>query len=734
MNRPLDHSHDPTPGALHDTLSGKISLVVAALALPNLAAAQTPIDGFLPMVGIALTDEFDDDFNFFPTSTVGTGGGTLLGAGGVPNYDIALLDTGAGFSLLTDQAFSEFGLDAPSPGESDGYVGSEFVTIGGATGQLLVPINDPFGLYASGLQDRTGEGAAFAMNTATLPGQTNTSTLTFPAESPLPNVVGLPFASQYATSIRSDQPQIFELDGRTVRTPAIEFQPLGSGGGSITRKAPLNLNPGSVFVQPPAYVLNIANFDIDNPQENPSIPTITQGALFLNANASNDGSSLGTKEFFFDTGASVTVLSSLNALSLGFDVVADTPEFTVSVVGSGGVAEDVPGFFVDEITLVALGGSITATDVPVLVLDVTDPSDPGNTVEGIIGTNLLARRNVVIDPNPSTGGGGASAGVYISDPVTTDFEWAVSGPLGFWGASSSWDAGAPPTYLSVTRVGHQSGAVQVAGVAGEQQAWEVFVEGGAAGEEMGLLIVDNAKLTTFSGTTVLENAFVELAGGTLDTQYLDLRGGALVGDGLVTTGSGPIDGQVEVVEGGLVAPGDGAAGRITVEGRYSQSENGTLEIGLGGIVAAELHDQLVVDGTASLAGELIVSLIDSGGGSFEPTPGMSFDILLYEQRGGAFDTITLPSGYVWDVSYGSTSLTLSVLGVPGAGDFNADGVVDLADYTTWRDGLGDTYTQADYQIWVDNFGQTSAPIAAGVPEPAVFLILLVGVTLTLARR
>ena len=29
------------------------------------------------------------------------------------------------------------------------------------------------------------------------------------------------------------------------------------------------------------------------------------------------------------------------------------------------------------------------SDVPVIVLNVTDPSDPGNIVDGIVGTNLL---------------------------------------------------------------------------------------------------------------------------------------------------------------------------------------------------------------------------------------------------------------------------------------------------------------------------------------------------------
>ncbi|TWT42944.1 aspartyl protease family protein [Botrimarina hoheduenensis] len=688
--------------------------------------AQVPIDGYLPMVGIALTNEYDDNFNFFPTAKIGTGSATLLGAGGTPRYDIALLDTGAGFSLLTSQAFDDFGLGDPSPGEPDGYQGTEFVTIGGATGQLDAPINDPFGLYVGGLQNRTGQGAALTMNNAALRGQTNTATIKFPPESPLPNVVGLPFASQYATRIRNDLPQVFELNGKTIRTPSIDFQPLGSGGGTITRKAPLSLNPGATFVQPPAYLPNIVNFDLDNPQEDPSTPTLSSGGLFLNVNASNSGTSLGQKQFFFDTGASVTVVSQLNALLLGFDVTIDEPEFSISIVGSGGLAENVPGFFVDQITLVALGGSITATNVPVIVLDVTDPSDPGNIVEGIVGTNLLARRNVVIDPNPSTGGGGASPGVYISDPVTTNFTWVSASSAAPWSAGGSWNAAATPNYLSVTRVEHVAGGDQRAVVTGQQQASEIFAKGGTAGQRMTIAIGAGAKLTTFSGTTLETGAVIELTNGVLDTQYLDIRGGRLEGTGLVRTGSGPIDGQVEVIAG-IIAPGAAGAGVLTLEGRYAHGENALLEIGLGGVTAGTEYDQLLIDGSAVLRGDLAVSLINAGAGLFAPSIGDRFEILTYEQRGGVFSSLTLPTGYLWDVQYTPTALVLEVSGLAIPGDFNADGQVDIADYTTWRDGLGSVYSQADYQIWKNNFGMMSPANANSVPEPSLAILLLIGI-------
>lgn len=61
------------------------------------------------------------------------------------------------------------------------------------------------------------------------------------------------------------------------------------------------------------------------------------------------------------------------------------------------------------------------------------------------------------------------------------------------------------------------------------------------------------------------------------------------------------------------------------------------------------------------------------------------------------------------------------------GDFNKDGVVDAADYTVWRDGLGTEFQQSDFTRWKQNFGATLTPAGASaavaVPEPAAFSLL-----------
>jgi hypothetical protein len=60
-----------------------------------------------------------------------------------------------------------------------------------------------------------------------------------------------------------------------------------------------------------------------------------------------------------------------------------------------------------------------------------------------------------------------------------------------------------------------------------------------------------------------------------------------------------------------------------------------------------------------------------------------------------------------------------------AGDFNFDGVVNAADYTVFRDGLGSTRVAGDYNVWASNYTDGSA--ATAVPEPAAALLTLLAV-------
>jgi alpha-glucosidase (family GH31 glycosyl hydrolase) len=109
---------------------------------------------------------------------------------------------------------------------------------------------------------------------------------------------------------------------------------------------------------------------------------------------------------------------------------------------------------------------------------------------------------------------------------------------------------------------------------------------------------------------------------------------------------------------------------------------------------------------------------------------------------------------------GATTLSLVAAGVPG--DYNGNGIVDAADYTVWRDHLGQEFvlpnedpanldgivTPADYDFWKSHFGDSSgsgsaasaafplppSPLATAVPEPAICMSLFAAAALLVGVR
>jgi hypothetical protein len=704
---------------------------VLALVFAGRACANVSIGGFVPLVGIGLTNEFetfdsDPDGTFFIADPSFSWGGTPLGPGTSAYFDVAILDTGAATHILTQNAASATGFSI----QAEGFRGTNFQTIFGAGGESInLRINDPLGVYAAGLANRTGAGTSLTMNTAAMRGQTSFAMLEASAQWTLPNIIGLPMAAHHAVAIRNDQPQIFEHQGRTVRTPNIEFVELGSGAEmGVLRRTDLRIRPSAGFLQGPIYVQNLDILGGLEFHDNPLSPSvIDSGAMFIEVDMANGTRSFQDKELLFDTGADLTVLSQMTAARLGFDVLLDEPDFVLEVEGAGGVSGGVPGFYIDELNIDTFGGSFTMQNVPVAVLDLPNPNDPANVVDGIIGMHLFNGRNIVIDANPAASqGSGGPPRLYIGDPVYETHNWASTFAGAQWEAPDSWSAPGTPTVMWAANVANVTGGQQVAFVVEDSTVYHVAVSGTPTAE-MTVQIDAAATLTVYGETHIKAGGRIHLAGGKLDTQFVNIDGGALSGNGELFVGTGPLHSPVRNLSG-RIEPGR-PIGQITIDGDLSQQQGGTLAIDLGGTIPVAEYDRLQVDRLAFLSGTLEVSLVDLGSGVFTPSVGNTFTILTAgEGVQGTFDDLQLPGGFTWNVMYGANSVTLSVTGLGLEGDFNDDGAVNAADYNVWRKTGG---SQADYNAWRTNFGRTNAAagstVTAGssVPEPTSVVLFLV---------
>ena len=171
---------------------------------------------------------------------------------------------------------------------------------------------------------------------------------------------------------------------------------------------------------------------------------------------------------------------------------------------------------------------------------------------------------------------------------------------------------------------------------------------------------------------------------------------------------------------------------LTIDGDLMMGSTASLALD----IALLGQDFVDVSGVATLDGTIEVTKL----GNFIPSPGTEYIIL------SAAEGITdlgvdyiLPAGFHASI-VDATDLVLSV-GL--LGDFNGDQVVDLADYTVWRNYLGTADESVlmgngdglngvdvgDYVLWKANFGNsypTAGTVSSqvAVPEPTTWVMLL----------
>jgi hypothetical protein len=388
-----------------------------------------------------------------------------------------------------------------------------------------------------------------------------------------------------------------------------------------------------------------------------------------------------------------------------------------------------------------------------------------------------------LDPNVADNNGDFDSDGYtnLEEYLNELAEWPAPAPILFNGTTNgryaqitNWDVNPNATLVHnwqpskydtavidngtvvVDAVGQHAGNVLLATNAGDNATLNITdgwlkVQDMAHGLSDGIVVIGDHNAAT---------AELNLSGGKLTTKVL------LKGDGGTFNFTGGVlsaetVGFSLVNDGGTIAPG-ASPGTTHVMGNLTLN-SGTLEIEIGGTDPSQF-DRMLVEGLATLGGTLSVKLVDLAGGSNLFTPQLGDQFAFLVAGGGTdemFDVLDLPDlavGLDWAFTTGgmTTFLTVVETVVGLAGDFNNDGIVDAADYTVWRNHLGeadetnihfngdgDDVGLSDYDVWKLNYdmsnleggGSLADQRPSNVPEPApIGLILVAGLAFINTRR
>ncbi len=704
---------------------GPILAVLLALVSPARAQLPViPIAGNSPYVVLGMDNrEAADDLYTYPILSSSPSGTLPLGTS--PYYSIFTFDTGAPLTIISREDYLNFkvGIGAGAghanlQGNPDYGIGLS----GGGGGTVYATPSDPLGIYITGLQNITGT-APLAINTSTLKGAYNSSIVYPEAGDNLPSVVGTSLSTLYTTTISYSNPNIISYNGQTYRSPNVALNTLGSVAAPA-RRLSLTLYNSALGSFQPSFFPSFDGVFTDDLNDNPAYPTLG-GYMFLEADLNHQGHNENDVEMFFDTGSQGSFVSENMAASLGFHVATDTPDFVVRLAGVTGTSEEVPGFFADQMTFTTTAGDLTLYNVPLVVYNLTDPRDGLNVLDGLIGMNLFADRDLVINPqsgNPYLG---------VSDSVLATHTWSAPGLNGDWATTTNWSTNGTPAITWIAEVVNPAGQARNANINANSQVNYLHVAGNGAA--MDVRINGGSKLTIFNAAIIEDDGYVTLNdNSSLDALSVELRGGTLRGSGTVAG---------EVISQGTISPGS-SAGLITIQGSFDQLAQGTLEIDIGGNTPITQYDRVAVSGLVTVNGTLDVDLFNG----YTPYLHQLFTIMTGQDITGEFATVN--SVFAVDVIYNSTSIVLrSLAGVLLGGDANYDGQVNLADLqilgdnwqgtvTAYEDGdfNGDGQVNlADLQILGDNWGIGTSPdlsfdealLASGlnIPEPATMLLL-----------
>jgi len=384
---------------------------------------QPPIVGFTPRVAITTSDRrIGGEFNFEHTlRSNGYVGNPLTGQADT-NYVIGVLDSGAITDVFSSHSAAQLGIEGP-------WVTSNTIPLGGSAGFVDGPVTERLGVFTQGLGAIGVDGK---LDLTQLKGHTNVSGVVIPDDPDtqfvLPSVIGTPLLAFHETVINNDVTRNVVVDGRRIFSPDVKVLNPGEGP-TLSHQIAIEFGgPLAGLATTAAYYPDILNLEFEIPFR-PTVIDITGGSLlsggglfFANVGVLEGEPSpinpIQNLRMAVDTGAQGSVISRKVAANLSLDL--NHPDFMLDVGGIGGVAKDVPGFFLDFVRINASGGALDFNQVPVLVQDLGSPE--GGTLDGVLGMNFFWDRNLVLKPS-LTGTGF----LEVSEPVIFKGDLDASG-------------------------------------------------------------------------------------------------------------------------------------------------------------------------------------------------------------------------------------------------------------------------------------------------------------------
>jgi T5SS/PEP-CTERM-associated repeat protein len=468
-----------------------------------------------------------------------------------------------------------------------------------------------------------------------------------------------------------------------------------------------------------------------------------------------DGSSVSNHNGFIgrEVGGSgiVTVTGTGSIWTSDLLVVGSSGAGTLTIADGGSVVSDFSLSSMGTITVSGPGASWSTS-----FLSVAHFEDASMMIEN--GGTLASDRSIIASGPQATGQvtvSGTGSTWTSTEIVVIGFEGDAELSILAGGAVSTDDAwiGGAETSTGVLTVAGSGSNLMITGRLAIGEAFDE-PELGPIGGTGTIHIQAGATATVGEDTALFPNAVVNLEGGTLDTDSVSFNGGGMFNFLGGTLHVGTYNGDL-VNQGGTLAPGH-SAGTTTIAGSYTQQAGAELEIEIGGTLAGDEYDNVIVTGTATLGGDLSIALIDG----FFPSTSDTFIVLdaitLVNTFGNAangqrLDTADDDGSFVVNYNSGLGTVTLSNFALTA--DYNGDGSVNAADYTVWRNSLNQSgpnlpadgnrdgmITRFDFDFWKARYGQAigsgaGTSLGGQVPEPAAFVLFAAGlVCVAIGRR